>query len=131
MIRRPPRSTLFPYTTLFRSHPPRFLHAVALVPHQPALGEHEWAVARWQLLQQTTDQLFGMAETVHRGGIDPVDPQLERPVHRGERIGVVLRTPAERPVTAADRPRAEADGRDIEPARAERTGRQRHTNHSR
>src|SRR2546429_6394990 len=34
MIRRPPRSTLFPYTTLFRSHPepPRGLHhhAVAL-----------------------------------------------------------------------------------------------------
>src|SRR5687768_17984323 len=28
MIRRPPRSTLFPYTTLFRSH----LHLVALVP---------------------------------------------------------------------------------------------------
>src|SRR2546430_12702447 len=24
MIRRPPRSTLFPYTTLFRSHPLRF-----------------------------------------------------------------------------------------------------------
>src|SRR2546429_5888493 len=24
MIRRPPRSTLFPYTTLFRSHLPRF-----------------------------------------------------------------------------------------------------------
>src|SRR5260221_3908631 len=24
MIRRPPRSTLFPYTTLFRSHPPHF-----------------------------------------------------------------------------------------------------------
>src|SRR5258708_29837065 len=23
MIRRPPRSTLFPYTTLFRSHPPQ------------------------------------------------------------------------------------------------------------
>src|SRR2546429_6544122 len=30
MIRRPPRSTLFPYTTLFRSHPPaapRFVKA--------------------------------------------------------------------------------------------------------
>src|SRR2546430_17311420 len=25
MIRRPPRSTLFPYTTLFRSHPPLLL----------------------------------------------------------------------------------------------------------
>src|SRR2546430_2148716 len=26
MIRRPPRSTLFPYTTLFRSRDPRLLH---------------------------------------------------------------------------------------------------------
>src|SRR3712207_7283475 len=26
MIRRPPRSTLFPYTTLFRSDPPRLRH---------------------------------------------------------------------------------------------------------
>src|SRR5260370_15747013 len=29
MIRRPPRSTLFPYTTLFRSRPP---HEVVVVP---------------------------------------------------------------------------------------------------
>src|SRR2546429_2563089 len=28
MIRRPPRSTLFPYTTLFRSQEPRFLRDV-------------------------------------------------------------------------------------------------------
>src|SRR5256885_5128583 len=27
MIRRPPRSTLFPYTTLFRSNPPAFARA--------------------------------------------------------------------------------------------------------
>src|SRR2546430_5469128 len=27
MIRRPPRSTLFPYTTLFRSHAPRALRS--------------------------------------------------------------------------------------------------------
>src|SRR5258705_5962459 len=26
MIRRPPRSTLFPYTTLFRSSPPQLVH---------------------------------------------------------------------------------------------------------
>src|SRR2546422_1400533 len=32
MIRRPPRSTLFPYTTLFRSRIPRLLKAVAPVP---------------------------------------------------------------------------------------------------
>ena len=30
MIRRPPRSTLFPYTTLFRSHYARILHSGAL-----------------------------------------------------------------------------------------------------
>src|SRR3712207_8880766 len=34
MIRRPPRSTLFPYTTLFRSHPGEWE------------GEHPLAVAR-------------------------------------------------------------------------------------
>src|SRR5256885_6531938 len=30
MIRRPPRSTLFPYTTLFRSRPKRKIHFVLL-----------------------------------------------------------------------------------------------------
>src|SRR5688572_31395405 len=34
MIRRPPRSTLFPYTTLFRSHSPR---AGGQRPRHPAL----------------------------------------------------------------------------------------------
>ena len=33
MIRRPPRSTLFPYTTLFRSQQPR-----SLVPHRTQFG---------------------------------------------------------------------------------------------
>src|SRR3989454_9176060 len=37
MIRRPPRSTLFPYTTLFRSLP--FLAGIALLPIQLALLE--------------------------------------------------------------------------------------------
>src|SRR2546430_10513501 len=39
MIRRPPRSTLFPYTTLFRSHNLRaFPHAFATVPtYQPVV----------------------------------------------------------------------------------------------
>src|SRR5258705_1239220 len=31
MIRRPPRSTLFPYTTLFRSHPENLLALEALL----------------------------------------------------------------------------------------------------
>src|SRR6266850_6754184 len=35
MIRRPPRSTLFPYTTLFRSHPRR----VGVEARPPALAD--------------------------------------------------------------------------------------------
>src|SRR3712207_8080705 len=36
MIRRPPRSTLFPYTTLFRSTPPRRATAAAEHPTRPS-----------------------------------------------------------------------------------------------
>src|SRR5256885_11583574 len=47
MIRRPPRSTLFPYTTLFRSHCPRpVLHALPATPG-------EAAPLPWQLLFPT------------------------------------------------------------------------------
>src|SRR5438309_11719182 len=35
MIRRPPRSTLFPYTTLFRSRRAVLLRRVPAVPHGP------------------------------------------------------------------------------------------------
>src|SRR3712207_8723006 len=44
MIRRPPRSTLFPYTTLFRSWPPAVLppvraHAIPRPPEGPPAQE--------------------------------------------------------------------------------------------
>src|SRR3712207_8261703 len=48
MIRRPPRSTLFPYTTLFRSQPQIDLGRIAVaspyacyVEHTPA-GDYQW-----------------------------------------------------------------------------------------
>src|SRR2546422_3405795 len=41
MIRRPPRSTLFPYTTLFRSDQP-----VAALQVQPRLGRWKAALSR-------------------------------------------------------------------------------------
>src|SRR3712207_8124632 len=44
MIRRPPRSTLFPYTTLFRSH--------LVDPHQEQLGEAELQLEEGHLLEQ-------------------------------------------------------------------------------
>src|SRR3712207_7541312 len=34
MIRRPPRSTLFPYTTLFRSDPRRYAACIVLATHR-------------------------------------------------------------------------------------------------
>src|SRR2546425_3222201 len=37
MIRRPPRSTLFPYTTLFRSLQPVYMQAVERLPEMSVL----------------------------------------------------------------------------------------------
>src|SRR2546430_17523388 len=45
MIRRPPRSTLFPYTTLFRSKAVAEPHALMRVLDQAGqVGEHEFAL---------------------------------------------------------------------------------------
>src|SRR5258708_31448037 len=41
MIRRPPRSTLFPYTTLFRSLPPQPGQHVHARPGEGAAQEHQ------------------------------------------------------------------------------------------
>src|SRR6267142_7105699 len=38
MIRRPPRSTLFPYTTLFRSQAARFVSALEQIEGQGVVG---------------------------------------------------------------------------------------------
>src|SRR2546426_9367454 len=40
MIRRPPRSTLFPYTTLFRSHPRAPHRDLRVETHRPDLPPH-------------------------------------------------------------------------------------------
>src|SRR3989449_899535 len=41
MIRRPPRSTLFPYTTLFRSHLPRQQNVLPRLRHRPVDGRDD------------------------------------------------------------------------------------------
>src|SRR5690242_21319151 len=47
MIRRPPRSTLFPYTTLFRSPGGHVLYAAAgVVPDTPRTGRRDRAAGR-------------------------------------------------------------------------------------
>src|SRR3712207_6920781 len=58
MIRRPPRSTLFPYTTLFRSDPPggRHLardHATEVVLEVESVNDHH-SVANCMQLERAT-----------------------------------------------------------------------------
>src|SRR3712207_7504088 len=68
MIRRPPRSTLFPYTTLFRSlhvHPeappprgrqdPRAKHGPLLARHPAAAGRQ--GAVRWPRSEEHTSEL--------------------------------------------------------------------------
>src|SRR3712207_7825570 len=63
MIRRPPRSTLFPYTTLFRSC--RVCDAVALV----VAGRDDEAASRFEWLerQPADDHLAAVALRFRRG----------------------------------------------------------------
>src|SRR5437660_4123682 len=53
MIRRPPRSTLFPYTTLFRSH----RRADAFVPHH--LHQHRRHDSDGPAISESTTEIVG------------------------------------------------------------------------
>src|SRR2546427_7656772 len=72
MIRRPPRSTLFPYTTLFRSHPlpseedglrvaggqqfvPGLLETLDLVPARQLLDTQPWNVENLRSEEHTSE----------------------------------------------------------------------------
>src|SRR2546428_9508923 len=50
MIRRPPRSTLFPYTTLFRSHPGKGFagRSKSRTPRGPSSPRHGGSHRRWE-----------------------------------------------------------------------------------
>src|SRR5262245_64715524 len=64
MIRRPPRSTLFPYTTLFRSH---HLHAAGhLARHQPLRDERERGPAGGDRSEEHTSELQSLRHLVCR-----------------------------------------------------------------
>src|SRR2546428_3607802 len=64
MIRRPPRSTLFPYTTLFRS----------LVPGIRIVPREDWATVDHAVSASRTAAVI--VEPVQgEGGVRPVDPE--------------------------------------------------------
>src|SRR5258706_1324835 len=67
MIRRPPRSTLFPYTTLFRSDPPEAVAALdqALGATDPSPALHAVA-AHWPRSEEHTSELQSLTNLVCR-----------------------------------------------------------------
>src|SRR3712207_8749436 len=65
MIRRPPRSTLFPYTTLFRSDPVGQLGDVLLEQ-----GQVELPLAGEVLVQHRLADPGAVGDVVHRGGVE-------------------------------------------------------------
>src|SRR2546426_6137622 len=75
MIRRPPRSTLFPYTTLFRSLTTLFLQDVAA----EILVIHDLAEPVAHLVRVELDALLGQLREIEQhvleqGGHDGVEP---------------------------------------------------------
>src|SRR2546422_8417222 len=66
MIRRPPRSTLFPYTTLFRSHvvvERLVLDVQAVLEHRGAAGQH--ADAQPRRLERSEEHTSELQSRLH------------------------------------------------------------------
>src|SRR5258708_21541758 len=79
MIRRPPRSTLFPYTTLFRSHErDGYAELARELDIRIATGENEYSK-------------YAFLELLKRGGADIVQPDNRRAggVTEGMEIGAI------------------------------------------
>src|SRR2546422_11548149 len=94
MIRRPPRSTLFPYTTLFRSLERAPLHLASQRHEQAVAGEGHAAADHDDLGIEHVDDVR------HTGA-----PEVRRVAYDGERIGVaVVRRPGDPPRGGAGEP---------------------------
>src|SRR2546426_10979290 len=90
MIRRPPRSTLFPYTTLFRSRQSRKL--ATIVTDCPVTFERE----RFRLGEVRTDELIALYRELEFWGLlKTLHPQTNGETRREERVAV-LNDPADR-----------------------------------
>src|SRR2546430_15096029 len=94
MIRRPPRSTLFPYTTLFRSADRELLFSVNLAEekkgqpvhfeHALAAGPHQFRVALYKADRSLQLEKEGFAET-------RVDGENTMAVHITRRAKLLIR----------------------------------------
>src|SRR2546425_13301429 len=123
MIRRPPRSTLFPYTTLFRSaygyhfyevsnaerdghrsrHNSAYWSGRAYLGLGPAAHSYDGRVRRWNLAGWEAYRRAVVA------GLPPVEAEevLTEAQRELERLYLALRTDAGLPLAALCRPRSE------------------------
>src|SRR5262245_63051746 len=67
MIRRPPRSTLFPYTTLFRSAPPRPRTRFARPAIDDSTASHSMVGVRYTATSGGTDRKSTRLNSSHLG----------------------------------------------------------------
>src|SRR5579859_4331993 len=81
--------------------------AVRRIRHQAAFREHIRTLALRNAGERFGDDLFGMAEAIDCGGVDPINAARHGMADGGNRVPVVLVAPAHGPI-AADRPGAEA-----------------------
>jgi len=83
MIRRPPRSTLFPYTTLFRSHVPVGA-AIGALPMDPVLDGR-----RVLIVDDDPRNLFAISSVLESQGMDVLIAETGQ-----DGIDVLMREPA-------------------------------------
>src|SRR2546429_13263 len=86
MIRRPPRSTLFPYTTLFRSQPRHILELQLVHGLQIDLAAHA-AIKHEDRLADAETAPQGAQQSLQRGGIAAVAPQDLQMQRQALRVG--------------------------------------------
>jgi hypothetical protein len=78
------------------------------VPEQTALGEYQGPLGAADLFESLGDDLFRVAHAVDRRRVEPVDAAINGAPNGGDRVGIVLRPPAEY-AGAADGPGTETD----------------------
>src|SRR2546430_4079914 len=79
MIRRPPRSTLFPYTTLFRSHIDKFAFRIPFVCGARDLGEALRRIGEGAAMIRTKGEAPSRPIVAVRGR-SPAIPSRNRPL---------------------------------------------------
>src|SRR2546430_10426804 len=96
MIRRPPRSTLFPYTTLFRSRPGESPHVSAGRVRTPTRhDESRPARARRSRSEEHTSELQSQSNLVCRLLLEKKNPRLNPLRIRPHAVSVTIPQPTD------------------------------------